>query len=179
MVIALAGRRIDASGAETPRFPLSNVGVVRQSLRELFETRRAKALVSAAACGADLNALSEAGALGMRRRVVLPFDRNRFRATSVTDRPGEWGPIYDQILDEVSSKGDLVTLEGDANDSQAYSAANLAILNEAVALARQSNQPLMAVLVWDGERRGEDDLTEAFGDEARRRGLQVLEVRTI
>ena len=143
MVIALAGRRIDASGAETTRFPISNVGVVRQRLRELFETLRAQALVSSAACGADLIALLEAGALGMRRRVVLPFDREQFRASSVTDRPGEWGPVYDQVLDEVSSQGDLVTLEGDANDSQSYGAANLAILNEAVALAQQSNQPLM------------------------------------
>jgi hypothetical protein len=39
-VVALAGRRIDADGADLPRFPLANVPLVRKRLTELFVNDR-------------------------------------------------------------------------------------------------------------------------------------------
>jgi hypothetical protein len=87
MVIALAGRRIDAAGTKTPRFPLQNAETVRTRCRHFLQNRGAAALVCSAACGADLIALSEARQLAVRRRVVLPFGRNRFRQTSVVAVP--------------------------------------------------------------------------------------------
>jgi len=179
MVIALAGRRIDAPDTETPRFPVENTEVASRRIRELLETQGATALVSSAACGADLLALVEAGALGIRRRIVLPFDRKWFREISVVDRPGEWGRMYDDVLDEVSSNGDVVTLNGKTDDDSAYAAANHAILDEADARARETGQPVSAALVWDGASRGGDDLTGAFGDAARKRGLRVFDVQTL
>ena len=110
--IALAGRRIDAPDAETPRFPLANVPLVRDRLRAFFVERGAGTLVCSAACGADLVALEAAESLGMRRRIVLPFDPARFRQTSVTDRPGDWGPTYDRLVETARREGDLVVLEG-------------------------------------------------------------------
>jgi len=178
LIIALAGRRVDSADAKKPRFPLRNVERVRTRVREVLKEKGATALLSSAACGADLIALSEAGELGLRRRVILPFERRRFRETSVTDRPGEWGPLYDQVLDAVEAAGDLVILQN-VSDDEAYSAANRAILDEAVALARTAQKPPIAVLIWDGVSRGVGDLTEEFGAEARRRGLAVTEVRTI
>jgi hypothetical protein len=96
----------------------------------------------------------------------------------VTDRPGDWGPVYDQILDAVEAAGDVVTLR-DLPDDEAYSAANRAILDEAMSLAKAANKPVTVVLVWDGASRGKHDVTEEFGLEARRRGLPVAEIRTI
>jgi hypothetical protein len=78
-VIALAGRRVDAASAERRRFPEQNVELVALRLRGLFESRGAEAVVCSGACGADLLALSEAGALGLRRRIVLPYERALFR----------------------------------------------------------------------------------------------------
>jgi hypothetical protein len=177
MIIALAGRRVDSAEVREPRFPATNVETVRMRIRAILQEKSATALVSSAACGADLIALSEAGQLGLRRRVILPLERGRFRDTSVTDRPGNWGSLYDQILDAVEAAGDLVILPKQL-DNEAYSAANRAILDEAVALARTVHEPATAVLVWDGTSRGDDDLTEEFGVEASRRGLVVAEVRT-
>ncbi len=179
MVVALAGRRIDAPDAETPRFPLANVPLVRQRLAELFEREAATALVSSAACGADLVAVTVAGTRGMRRRVVLPFSGDRFRASSVTDRPGDWGPVYDRVLVELDPVGDVVTLAGYGDGAQAYEAANEIILQHAAALARQSTTSVMAVLVWEGAPRGSDDVTAAFGVTARKRGLRVEQVKTL
>lgn len=179
MIIALAGRRIDAPGADPPRFPLRNVSLVEQRLRALFEAERARALVSSAACGADLLAQGVAGALGMRRRAVLPFDPERFRQTSVTDRPGNWGPLYDRLLEELRATGNVVILGGHGEGAGAYAATNLAILDHAAALAGESRGEALAVLVWEGASRGPDDLTAAFGEEARRRGLRAVAASTI
>jgi len=173
MIIALAGRRMDAADATEPRFPPQNVDEVRTRIYDTLQQTGATALVSSAACGADLLALTEAGKLGLRRRIVLPFERPRFRTTSVTDRPGDWGSVYDQVLDEVEEDGDLVILKN-LPDDEAYSIVNGAILNEAVALGDAGREEVSAVLVWDGVSRGDDDLTEHFGAEARKRGLAVI-----
>ncbi|HEX8705618.1 MAG TPA: hypothetical protein VF815_42685 [Myxococcaceae bacterium] len=179
-VIALAGRRIDAPQAKQPRFPLEQAGVVEQRLSRLFQEVKASALVCSACCGADLIALQVAGAQKLRRRIVLPFAPEQFRQTSVTDRPDErWGALFDRTLAEVQTAGELVVLSDPGDDAQAYAAANVTILQEAQALC--SSQPgttALAVIVWDGLSRGEDDATEAFARLARSSGIPVHEVLT-
>jgi len=179
VVIALAGRRVDAPDARAARFPLTNVDLVSRRLDELFDREKATALVSSAACGADLLALRVAGARRMRRRIVLPFDRARFRSTSVTDRPGDWGPLYDKILAELDPGHDVVTLEGYSDGAEAYLAVNRVILQHAVGLAAQLGTETMAVLVWEGAPRGSDDTTAAFGQEAHGLGLELGEAKTL
>jgi hypothetical protein len=41
MVIALAGRRIDAPDAETKRFPADNAAAVQQKIREFITNNKA------------------------------------------------------------------------------------------------------------------------------------------
>lgn len=183
--IALAGRRIDAADAGTPRFPLASVPLVRERLRNLFARRKASALVCSAACGADLVALEAAEFLGMRRRIVLPFAAGHFRQTSVTDRPGDWASLYDRVIEAVRRAGDLVVLEDAGEGSAAYRAANGRILDEAVALASAGQvgssstaETALAVIIWEGHPRGSDDATKQFADAARRRRLMVDEIST-
>jgi hypothetical protein len=190
-VVALAGRRIDAG--DEGRFPLVNVPIVRDCLLSFFQTRHIQTLVSSAACGADLISLDMAGQLGVRRRIILPFDHDRFRETSVVDRPGEWGLLYDRVVEAVMREGDLVVLKGAGEDGVAYAAANERILEETLQLALagvapppgpEATRPIspeaaFALIVWDGRSRGEDDSTEQFAASARRRGLVIEEVLTI
>jgi hypothetical protein len=177
MIVALAGRRVDAADAKQNRFPDKNVGIVRERIRSILQAQFAVALVSSAACGADLLALSEAGKLGLRRSVVLPFDREKFRTTSVTDRPGDWGPLYDKQLNEVEKRGDLLVIHANSED-HAYAEANHAIVDKALSLGRELQDRVIAVLVWDGKSRGEGDLTEEFGVYARNKSVPVVEVMT-
>ena len=177
-VIALAGRRTDAPDATNVRFPAANVDVVKERIRRHLERLTARTLVCSAACGADLVALDAAGELGLRRRVVLPFAEARFRETSVIDRGAEWGALFDRVLSELRAQNDVVTLESVADDATAYVAANTRILDESQSAAAATAEEVVAVLVWEGESRGEDDLTEAFGREARLRGLPVVHVLT-
>jgi hypothetical protein len=179
MVIALAGRRIDASEAAQPVFPAASAVEVRQRIRDLLQAEGASALVCSAACGADLLALDEAGALGLRRRVVLPFDPARFRDSSVTDRGGDWGTLFDRVVAEVKARGDLVNLNLDAQSDESYVQANRAILHEALSLAGSSGDDVAAMLVWNRISRGDDDITNCFGEAARSLGWRVLEVSTL
>jgi len=178
MIIALAGRRVDAIDATQSKFPLQNVDRVSRAVRALFELHQVTAVVSSAACGADLIGLAEAGKLGLRRRIVLPFDRAKFRETSVIDRPGDWAALYDKILDEVESRNDL-TVVNTATHAEPYSMVNGLILADAVSLGREEGEPVNAALVWDGISRGKQDFTDELGVEARKLGLAVLEVLTI
>jgi hypothetical protein len=130
-VVALAGRRIDAEDAQPPRFPAAHIGLVQDRIRDQLDASGAEALVCSAACGADLLALAVAGDLGVRRRAVLPFDEQRFRKTSVIDRPGDWGPVFDQVVADLRARGDLVILDYEPEESDAYRSANWMILDEA------------------------------------------------
>ncbi len=177
MIIALSGRRVDAPDAESPRFPLQNVAPVTSAVRRMLLDQQATAVVSSAACGADLIVLAEAGSLGLRRRVVLPFDSKRFRETSVVDRPGDWGAIYDKVIEQVGASGDLIVLNLTKQDNP-YAATNKMILSEAIALGSQTQESVGALLIWNGVSRGKEDFTDSFGAEARKLGLKVFEILT-
>lgn len=178
MVIALAGRRIDAPQSPNRLFPPENIPVVRERLRNFFVTRGASLLVASAACGADLLALDEARALGLRIRVVLPCDPQRFRKTSVVDRPGDWGRLYDRIIAEATPGGEVISLMPERLGEVAYAAANRVILDEAASFAPADPGGVAAAIVWNGVSRGGSDLTQDFADEARRRGLHIFEIST-
>jgi hypothetical protein len=178
LILALAGRRIDAASTDTPRFPLTNVEFVRYKIAALLAGQHVDALVCSASCGADLLALEAATVLGIRRFVVLPFERALFRRTSVVDRPGDWGALFDRILDDADATGDVFYLGLDPNNSKAYALANGAILDQTVGLAAEFGVPAGVLLVWDGPR-GEGDITANLRNDAMGRGLSIFEIRTL
>jgi predicted acylesterase/phospholipase RssA len=179
-VIALAGRRIDAEDTSLPRFPLEAVPTVRRRLADLLLKERAVAVVCSAACGADLLVLEEIERLGLRRRIVLPFTPERFRRTSVTDRPGDWGPVFDRLIAAAEATGDLIVLApiSGTNDA-AYVRANEAIVREAQQIARDCGaHRLIASVVWEGSARSANDATAQFRDLAKREGFEERYVIT-
>ena len=175
-VLAVAGRRIDPLDAVTPRFPLKSCDRVRAAIRSALDARDVLVLVSSAACGADLLALDAARALGIRCRIVLPFSPDRFRAESVVDRPGEWGPLYDAIVHDAAARGDLVVLN--EQDPDAFMRVNLAILADGEEIAAGAAAARCALVVWDGESRGPADVTSQFKTAASARGWAIDEIDT-
>jgi hypothetical protein len=136
-------------------------------------------LVCSAACGADLLALEEAGSLGLERHVVLPFDVARFRATSVVDRPGDWGTRFDRVMGDLMTAGAVEVIEQHDDESDAYVTANRRILDLAQARASAAATEAVAIVVWDGGSGGPNNHTANFREEARRRGMRVFEVQTV
>ena len=179
MILVYAGRRIDPGDSTSPRqFPLANVARVQADVERVLRQLRPAAVVGSAACGSDLLVLEAAGRLHVRRRVLLPFDYSTFRATSVTDRPGDWGQRFDAIIHDVSASGDLVELALDPEQSATYQEANAGIFREAAGLAGGHEDDVAALVLWNGTTRGTGDVTEAFLKDARRRGWPVTEIDT-
>ena len=180
-VIAVAGRRVDAPDAAAPRFPLHNRERVSLAIAAaLVAAQPVSAIISSAACGADLLALEAASALGIPRRVILPYSVERFRATSVVDRPGDWGPLFDALVAHAIARADLVILNDDDGDTDAaFAETNLVILSEAEALAATNAALRRAIVVWDGASRGRDDLTAHFRAEAAAGGWVLEEIPTL
>jgi hypothetical protein len=180
MVVALAGRRIDGPGAENKRFPPENAAAVQKKIHEFLINKSASLLVCAAACGSDILALEAAGDLMIRRRIVLPYDKETFKKSSVIDRPGDWGERYDRIIAEVESRGDLVEYSHDKDKEETYYATNIDILNQAAQIADEmAGVSVSALVVWNGESRGESDVTGHFLQEAKKHGVNVSEIITL
>lgn len=164
-VVALAGRRIDAVGAQPARFPPANVERVAERIAAGLQRVGAVALVCSAACGADLTALDVAEEQGLRRRIVLPFEASRFVETSVCDRPGEWSAAFWRHVSAAEREGNLVVLQPSGDDDQDYRTATARILVEAQALVRALapvKPSLHAFAIWDGKPRPGADATVAF-----------------
>lgn len=186
-VVAITGRRIDAPGSQIDRFPLESAPAVQTRIRDVLREIGAQAVVCSGACGADLLALSVAEELGIQAYVVLPFARERFRETSVVDRPGDWGPMFDQLIDHAQARGRLDVIEASGSNHDAYLDAVKRIVDEAVELTKHALDGQVAVVagsltvvaVWDGEPRGPDDITAYFLAEAQQRGFAAREVLTM
>jgi hypothetical protein len=178
MIVAFAGRRIDAPDARVARFPLSSADRVRQHVEGFLRDAIPNAVVGSAACGADLIVLDIAGALAIRRRVVLPIGKDVFRSTSVTDRPGRWGSLFDRVIAEVESSGDLVTLPRAGSNRDAFAGANAEVFRQAELLTVSDPSENVALAIWDGRSRGSGDMTAAFVAEATRCGWRVASIDT-
>jgi hypothetical protein len=181
-VAALAGRRPDAPDAPESRFPLGMVGPVTQRIRHTLAEQRVETLVCSAACGADLLALEAADHLGIKCRVVLPFPPERFRKVSVIDRPGNWGVLFDRVIEQVRGTDDLIVLRPRSKDEASFAAATDRILTEAISVhltLNRADPSVFAVVVWDGVTRGPDDATAGFRNAALRLGLPIVDIPTL
>lgn len=169
-----AGRRVDAPDASAARFPPQNVAEVRNKIRRLLDNQKPLAIVSAAACGADLLLLDVAGEIRVPRYVLLPSEPEEFRVSSVTDRPGNWGELYSKAL-ETSQVEVLKLSEG----QQGYLETNLKLLDRGEMLAKKEHTTVKALVVWNLESRGPGDVTAHFLEQAKLRKMPILEISTL
>jgi hypothetical protein len=176
IIACLAGRRIDEVNANERRFPLENAKAVGKSLEKLLAREAPARLICSAACGADILALEACETLTIPATIVLPFAPSIFRATSVTDRPGNWGPRFDRVIGRARDRQELVELNLPSEDLDAFEKANIEIVGRT---ARLDARERLAILVWDGAKRGADDATADVRDRALLEGFRVLQVSTI
>jgi hypothetical protein len=173
-IIVEAGRRVDAPDVKVARFPPQSVPKVRKKIRQVLMNKKPVAIVSAAACGADLLLLDVAGEMHVPRYVLLPSEPEVFRVSSVTDRPGNWGELYSKAL-RTSQVEVLKLPEG----QEGYLETNLKLLDRAQALAKQEHTIVNALVVWNQESRGPDDVTAHFLEQANLRKIPILEISTL
>lgn len=176
-VAALAGRRIDAVGAER-QFPLSNLPAVRARIGKAFKQLKVKRLVCSAACGADLTSLQVALAHNIPRRILLPFDPMTFRTSSVVDRPGNWGEMFDYVLANTPVE-DVVNMELQNKDpDESYSLVTREIVRQASEIAITSGLKPITLLVWDGHPRASGDATQDMLEVSEAASFEVHHIHT-
>ena len=173
-VVVAAGRRVDAADAPTARFPPSNVDEVRQRIRQFFARERPSALVSSGACGADLLAIEVATERHMKRYVLLGAEPAEFRKSSVADRPGNWGELFDLAM-KTATVEILKVPEG----QEGFLETNLKLLDRAQAVAKQSGTMVVALVIWNEQSRGADDVTDHFLQQAKLRKIPVTQISTL
>jgi hypothetical protein len=78
-VIVGAGRRVDATDGTVARFPPQNVAEVRENIGRVLKNQKPIAIVSSAACGADLLLLDVAREMQVPRHILLPSSPEEFR----------------------------------------------------------------------------------------------------
>jgi predicted acylesterase/phospholipase RssA len=170
MIAVLAGRRIDKPGSEVPRFPASVVRDVRNLIIGSFKKNRVSRLICSAACGADLLALEVAKELNIPADIFLPFERDRFRTTSVSDCNEVWAKSFDELVKRNQrTELHLLNLNGHATP---YFATNDKMLNHAT-----TRDGIKAFIVWDGVAKEGDDATSNFREHALRLQLPIEEIR--
>jgi len=175
VVAALAGRRIDLPASKDFRFPIENIARVRRDLKRLFAKEDVGMLVCSAACGADLIALDIARKRGIRARIILPFSPERFRQSSVVDRPGDWGTLFDEVI-ESTPASDVIVLQSESQPDDAYEAVTQEIILQAAMAA--SPVAAIAIAVWEGNARQETDATASFLRHAKQAGMVERIIRT-
>jgi hypothetical protein len=134
----------------------------------------ATVVTSSAANGADLIAAQCALDRSLPLHIVLPFDEAEFKRRSVIDRPGDWAALFERVIAAAKTHGTLTVLKGSLEDDSAFVAANHAILDE----AQLRGPGAKALIIWDGQSRADSDITVAFAEEARSRGMPVHPVLT-
>ncbi len=179
-IAGLAGRRIDAVDATNKQFPLENVSRVFDSIKALLVREAITTLVCSAACGADLLALRAALDLGIRYKIILPFEPKTFKLLSVIDRPGDWGPLFDLIISGVQMPEDLIILGQDTDKPDAaYSKATQAIIQEVTDISLRTGSAPIAIAVWEGAARIAGDATQEFRELANEAGFREEQVLTL
>jgi hypothetical protein len=173
-ILVEAGRRVDASDAPIARFPRKSVPAVRTKIERELRLQKPIAIVCSAACGADLLLLDVAEEMQIQRHILLPSKPDEFRLYSVTDRPGNWGELYNKALS--TSTVDVLKLP---QGQDGYLETNVKLLDRAQELANQKHTSVEALVIWDKNSRGPDDVTAHFFEQAKLRKIPIFEVYTL
>lgn len=110
----------------------------------------------------------------MKRYVLLGAEPAEFRKMSVTDRPGDWGRLFDQAL-----KTSTVEVLKVPDGQEGYLDTNLKLLDRAEALAKKLGTSVEALVIWNEQSRGADDVTDHFLQQAKLRKMPVMQISTL
>jgi class 3 adenylate cyclase len=149
-VVAFAGHMIDREGRETPRFPASAQGAVRDAIVAELRSLDAAYGFSSAACGGDILFIEAMQDRDAEIHIILPYQSAEFRKQSIeVSHDDEWGTRFDRAL----SRATRVTTATDqkfAASAVTYEFTNMLVKGLATIRARQLDTHCCLLAVWDG-----------------------------
>ncbi|MGE0193456.1 MAG: tetratricopeptide repeat-containing protein [Planctomycetota bacterium] len=145
-----AGHRLDEPDRPRPRFPSGIVDGVRQTIEALVEQVGCSAGYSSLAAGTDAIFQHVLAERGLRREVVLPYDRALFRNLNVLGQdPATWASTFDTLLD-TADRVHQTARHAFGWDALCYSLANEVVLGLAQLEARRLDTELVGFALFDG-----------------------------
>src|SRR5690349_10862116 len=145
MIIVYGGCQADEPGRKAPRLPRYAEEPLERRIRGLLRSLKPRSLVGALASGADIIFARAALAENIPVHVVLPFDSDTFRRTSVAPRGQVWADHYNRILE---SPGVQVTCgELDPADDQTYRKHNAVLLSEGKSVAAAADERVWLITI--------------------------------
>jgi hypothetical protein len=97
--------------------------------------------------------------------------------------PDYWGGLFDHAIAAARAKSEPIELAGNPGTDGAYSAANEAIIKDALSLAASEagevDKRPVAVIIWEGQARGGTDATDEFRRSAEASGFDIRTIATI
>ena len=174
MIVVFGGVQVDRPDTDRPRFPESQVKDTSARVRALLSMLQPRLLVGAAASGADLVVLTEALAVGLEPRVVLPFPVEKFLQTSVESRGPDWVSRYQRVIDQVTAGPGAVEILDEADDDGVYVRTNGRLLERARQL-KNAGEEIVVLLLRPAGGDGRS-VTDDLGARAELDGLLVLDL---
>jgi len=150
-VLAYFGHMVDADDRATSRFQKDKVGAVRLAIRQRLEAYGALHGFGQAARGSDLIFLQELLKRNLTATVVLPFPKQDFVETSVTD---DWRERFEEVFSNplVTVRDPLQSSRPSATElPQAFAKANRQVQKLTLEYAERLDEKAIAVAVWDGK----------------------------
>lgn len=149
-VVVFTGHMIDQPGRLSPRFPGALEARVAREIAQVLGKLEAGIGYSSAACGSDILFLEAMLKRQGEINIVLPFQWQEFRKTSVEIVPGgDWGARFEHLLSRATRV--VVACEHRSTGSPlAYEYGNLLQDGLAVLRARLLDTDLVPLVVWDG-----------------------------
>jgi hypothetical protein len=142
---------------------------------KVLDSLSPRAVVSAAAAGADLVVLEEAIRRGIDVHVALAIAADHFVEQSVVDAGPEWVARFDAVLHHVAAHAGCSLLEGDdAPEHEWFLAAHDQLLGRAEALA--DGDVIVALTVRPPEGEAPPSVTDQLAARAEHRGMLVLSI---
>ena len=157
-LIVFAGHNPDLPGWRV-RLPSESIPAAREAIRAQLKAMGARVGLASASAGADLLFTDVMRELGGGVHLVLPWAREEFRRSSVTnyDPPGErgqWGPLFDQALESAASTREIGQLYEPSSDA-GWEFMMEVTAGLAIQTARERRLDVQPVVLWDGrEGRG-------------------------
>ncbi len=99
-VVAFAGHMVDAPNRNTPRFPASIEGKVKESIKGAIRTLHASIGYCSLACGADILFAEAMVEEGGEVHVLMPFSERDFLNTSLRFAGEHWVSRFEALLNK-------------------------------------------------------------------------------
>jgi class 3 adenylate cyclase len=172
-VVVFSGHLIDRPGRAHPRFPSALEAAVRDAIGAQVRALDIGFGYASAGCGGDILFLESLAEVNAEGHIVLPYNREAFKADSVDIVSGaDWGVRFDRLL-ETAAEVVTASEQRIGAGGMSYEYGFLMLDGAAGVKADELDTDLVCLALWDGEPGDGPGGTASSIERWRRAGRRV------